>query len=144
MLKHLSQAVIGPPKEEGEVAVISIPADPLDGEFNNVFHKNMCMNFIKELGYDVYDINEALAVAYASNPKTQDENGEDLNMTGITISFGAGGSNGCLCYKGIDTIKFSIPRGGDWIDEQASTVTSLTVSEITAQKEKLSQSGDLD
>ena len=101
----------------------------------------MCINFIKELGYEVYDINEALAVAYATNPKTEDENGDEMNMTGIAISFGAGGTNGCLAYKGIDTIRFSLPKGGDWIDEQASSVTSLTVSEITAQKEKLANAG---
>jgi len=59
MLKHMSQALVGPPKEKGETAVISIPADPISGEFNNVFHASMCENFISELGYNVVSINEA-------------------------------------------------------------------------------------
>ena len=40
MLKFLSQAVVGPVEYEGEVAVISIPSDPISGEFNNIFHTN--------------------------------------------------------------------------------------------------------
>ena len=144
ILKYISQAIIGPPQEEGEVAVISIPADPLSGEFNNVFHRKVCSSFIKELGYNVFDINEALAVAFSSNPTTEDEDGNKLNMTGLSVSFGAGGTNSCLCYKSIDTIRFSIPKGGDWLDQQVSNITSLTVSEVTAQKEKLSIEGKLD
>ena len=144
MLKYMSQGLIGSPKKENEVAVISIPADPVTGEFNNVFHSNMCVNFVKELGYDVYPINEALAVVYATNPTTKDEDGEELNMTGIGISWGAGGTNGCLSYKGQDTIRFAFPMGGDWIDEQTSSICQMTPSEITIYKEKASKEGRFD
>ena len=144
MLKYMSQGIAGKPEKEGEVAVISVPADPVTGEFNNVFHSNMCQNFIKELGYDVYPINEALAVVYATNPVTKDEDGEELNMTGIGISWGAGGTNGCLSYKGQDTIRFSYPNGGDWIDEQTSSICQMTPSEITIYKEKASKDNRLD
>jgi molecular chaperone DnaK (HSP70) len=144
MLKYISQALAGKPAKEGEVAVISVPANPVDDNFNNVFHSNMCQNFIRELGYEVYPINEALAVVYASNPKTTDEDGEVLNMTGIGISWGAGGTNGCLAYKGQETIKFAVPRGGDWIDEETSKICQMSASEVTIAKEKASKEGKLD
>jgi len=143
MLKYMSQEIVGKPKHEGEVAVISVPADPISSEFNNIFHSNMCQNFIRELGYDVYPINEALAVVYSTNPTTIDEDGEELNMTGISISWGAGGTNCCLAYKGKDTIRFSIPRGGDWLDEEVSKICQMTSSEITIAKEKSSKEGSL-
>lgn len=144
ILKHISQSIIGPPKFEGEIAVISIPSDPISGDFNNVFHSNMCVSFVQELGYEVVPINEALAVVYATNPSTKDEDGETLNMTGIGISWGAGGTNGTLAYKGQSTIKFSVPRGGDYIDEQVAGVSGMTASEVTLYKEKISKAEKLD
>lgn len=144
MLKYMSQSLVGKPDYEGEVAVISVPADPISEEFNNVFHSNMCQQFIRELGYEVIPINEALAVVFASNPSTKDEDGQELNMTGIGISWGAGGTNGCLAYKGKDTIRFSLDRGGDWIDQQTSMICNMTQSEVTVAKEKLSKEGKLD
>jgi hypothetical protein len=144
MLKYMSQNLIGKPEYEGEVAVISIPANPMGNEFNNVFHENMCLSFIRELGYDPYPINESLAIAYSSNPSTKDEDGNVLNMTGISCSFGGGGVNASLVFKGQNTFAFSLPKSGDWLDQQVSLVTSLTVSEVTLIKEKLSNEGKLD
>jgi len=144
MLKYMSQKLIGPPEKDGEICVVSIPANPLDGSVSNTFHQDLCLQFISELGYEVYPLTESLAIVFATNPTTKDEYGEELNMTGIGISWGAGGTNGCLAYKGKDTIKFSIARGGDWIDEEVSRVIGLTSSEVTVQKEKKSRLGQLD
>jgi len=144
MLKHMSQSLIGKPKYVGEVAVISVPADPLSGEFNNVFHSNMCQNFIRELGYDVVPINESLSVVYATNPTAKSEDGEELSMTGIGISFGGGGVNGCFSYRGKDTIRFSLDRSGDWIDGQVASISNMSRSEVTVAKENLSKAGTFD
>jgi len=144
MLKYLAQAVIGPPKEKNEIAVVSIPANPLSGEFDNVFHSNMCKSFIEELGYEVHTINEARAVCYSSNPTTKDENGVVLNMTGIGISFGSGGANSCLVFKSSETSSFSIDKCGDWIDKHVASVCNKTTSEVTVYKEKVSKEGKLD
>jgi actin-like ATPase involved in cell morphogenesis len=144
MLKYMIQSLVGKSQYEGEVAVISVPSNPLSGEFNNIFHSNMCQGFIRELGYNVFPINEALSVIYATAPKTKDEDGNDISMTGIGISWGAGGVNGCLAYKGVESIKFSHAQSGDWIDEQVSTVCEATSSEVTVMKEKLSKEKKLD
>jgi hypothetical protein len=138
ILKHMVQGLVGPPKYEGEIAVISVPSSSLDGSVNNTFHTGICESFVRELGYKVISINEALAVVYATNPTTED-NGEKINMTGIAISYGGGGVNICLAYKNKDIIRFSIPKSGDWIDKQVADVTQLSSSQVTIMKEKKSR-----
>lgn len=143
MLKYISQSLLGKPRKQGEICVYGVPADPLDKSHNTTFHSSMCRSFVEELGYEAYPINEALAVIYATNPTVKSED-EEIPMTGIGISFGGGGTNATLAYRGKSTIQFSIPRGGDWIDDQAAGVTSLTTSEITIRKEKYSREEKLD
>lgn len=142
MLKHISQSLMGKPAYEGEVCVVGVPAAPLDGSINTTFHAGMCESFAKELGYDTVTLNEALAVVYATNP-TAEADGEKLLFTGIGMSFGGGGSNGCLAYKGKDTVRLSVPKGGDWIDSEVAKVTSLSSSQVTVFKEKNSMQGVL-
>ena len=145
MLKHISQSLLGKPSYEGEVCVLSVPSAPLDGTINTTFHSSMCESFVKELGYDTVILNEALAVVYATNP-TAEVDGEKLNFTGIGMSFGGGGSNGCVAYKGKDTIRLSVAKGGDWIDSEVSKVTPLSSSQVTVAKEqgvRIGKSNDL-
>lgn len=144
MLRHISQGLLGKPKEDGEICVLGIPSGSLDGKIDATFHASMCEGFVKELGYEAVALNEALAVVYATNPVVETEDEGKLNFTGIGMSFGGGGSNGCVAYKGKDTIRLSVARGGDWIDEQVSSVTSLTSSQVTVTKEKSSREGVLD
>jgi len=143
MLKYMAQGLVGKPEKEGEVCVISIPANPLSGGFNNEFHSKMCQKFIEELGYTVYPIEEFLAVIYATNPQME-EDGEVSNMSGVGISWGAGGTNCGVAYKGQPTVNFALDRGGDWLDAQVATCTSLTSSEACSIKEKSSNEGKLD
>lgn len=138
MLKFMVQNLVGPPKEEGEICFVSVPANPLSGQFNNNFHSMMCQQFIRELGYTVEPIPEFLAVIYASNP-TMEEDGEKIPMTGVGISWGAGGTNCGVAYKRQPTVNFALDKGGDWIDKQIASVTQLTNSEVTVEKEKLSK-----
>ena len=144
MLKHISQGLIGPPQYPGEICVLSIPASSLDGSVKNTFHSSMCEGFISELGYETIPLNEALAVVYATNPSIETEDEGKINFTGIGVSFGGGGSNGCVAFRGKDTIRLSVAKGGDWIDEQVASVTSLTSSQVTVLKEKASREGILD
>jgi len=143
MLKYMLQSLVGKPDKEGEIAVMSIPADPVSGEFNTLFHQNMCLSFIRELGWEVFPIQESLSIIYASAPSTVGDDGEELNMTGLGLSFGAGGVNGCLAMRGTisDQTTFALPISGDWIDESVSSVTQKTSSEIMVLKEKYSKSG---
>jgi len=143
MLKHMIQGLVGKPKYDDEICVISIPSSSLDGTINNAFHAGMCESFMKELGYNVVSINEALAVVYATNP-TIEVDDEKINMTGLGISCGGGGINACLSYKSKDIVRFSIPKSGDWIDQQVASVTQLSSSQVTMIKEKKSREKLLD
>jgi cell division ATPase FtsA len=59
----------------------------------------------------------------------------DSNFTGLGISFGAGMTNVCLAYYAVPVMKFSIARGGDWIDEETANATGETVDKVTSIKE---------
>src|ERR1035437_1988339 len=67
ILRHMLHNLVGKAEKEGEVAAVSIPANPINSDQNNVFHTNMCCQFIKELGYEVIPVNEALSIVFASN-----------------------------------------------------------------------------
>ncbi len=138
MLKHISHSLVGKPKYEGEVCVIGVPSSSLDGSVNNTFHTGMCESFIRELGYNVISINEALAVIYATNPIVEID-GEKVNMSGLGISFGGGGVNLTLAFRGTGVVNFSVPKSGDWIDAQVSSVTQLSSSQVTTIKERKSR-----
>lgn len=116
-------------RDEGLV-IYSVPAQAIDIETPPVlYHKKVFNKIFKSLGYNKgKDINEALAIIYSECEKT--------NFSGIAISFGAGLTNVCCAYKGQPTISFSVSRGGDWIDENASNSIGYTLSRITSIKEK--------
>jgi hypothetical protein len=59
----------------------------------------------------------------------------DNNFTGLGISFGAGMTNVCLAYYAVPVMKFSIARGGDWVDEQTAQATGTPVDKVTSIKE---------
>jgi cell division ATPase FtsA len=59
----------------------------------------------------------------------------DNDFTGLGISFGAGMTNVCLAYYAVPVMKFSIARGGDWVDEQTAQATGTPVDKVTSIKE---------
>jgi hypothetical protein len=59
----------------------------------------------------------------------------DNDFTGLGVSFGAGMTNVCLAYYAVPVMKFSIARGGDWIDEQTAQATGTPVDKVTTMKE---------
>jgi hypothetical protein len=44
-------------------------------------------------------------------------------------------TNVCLSYYAVPVMKFSIARGGDWIDEQTANATGTPVDKVTSIKE---------
>lgn len=129
MIKTLLYNLVGEPIVKDEKLFFSIPADPVDANFSNVYHENVLKTFLKSFGYDAEPINEAFAIVWSEL--------EDDEYTGLTLSFGAGQVNVALSLLGISQKhhQFSIARSGDWIDEQSSTATGLVTSKITAIKE---------
>jgi len=127
MIKLLIQSTIGKARTHGEKCVYSIPADPIEGEFDAVYHKGILKMFLAELGYTSDSIYESEAVVYSELIN------EDL--TGMAISFGAGMVNVCLMNLGEHISSFSIPKSGDWIDHSIAIALDTTDSIAQAEKE---------
>ncbi len=124
----LVEAVLGKPEEKGQLCYYSVPADPVDANFNIVYHSSVIAGALKSLGYSPKPMNEGHAVVFA-------ELG-DKDFTGIGISGGGGMFNICVAYKTIPAISFATSRAGDWIDKNVAHVLGIKVNRATAIKEK--------
>lgn len=127
ILQELIKRIVGEPKVKGEILVFSVPAKPIDAEFDQLFHQDMLKSFIDSLGFDAQPMNEAEALAYSELL--------DEGLTGIAISCGAGMMNIAVLSAGDPVVTFSTSRSGDWVDTQAATATNVTSSIIQQEKE---------
>lgn len=124
----LIDSVVGKTKGENELCYYSIPADPIDADFNIVYHSNVIQGALASLGYIPKSINEGHAVIFSELA--------EQDFTGIGISCGGGMFNVCVSYKTIPAISFSTSRAGDWIDKNVAQVLGIKVNRATAIKEK--------
>lgn len=130
VLSILIENVVGPPLEDGEVCVYSIPAAPLDNPDQDViYHEAVFERILSDLGYDAISGNEALAIIYSECADTM--------FSGIGISFGSGMTNIAMSYKtiSVDDLEFSVQRGGDWIDGSSANSVGSTASKMCMIKE---------
>lgn len=134
MLAILIEALTGRASAPNEICVYSYPADPVDAEFDVVYHHNRIGEILSSLGYKPVPLLEAEALAYS-------ELLEDDDLTGITISCGAGMHNLSVFHIGEPILSFSIAQGGDYIDKRVAQ--QLKIPETAAQAEKESEGLDL-
>jgi hypothetical protein len=127
MIKLITEQVVGEPNYPNERLYFSSPADPIDSDLSTLYHQKTIESFLDDMGYDAEPINEGMSVIYSELA--------DNNFTGLGISFGAGMTNVCLAYYAVPVMKFSVARGGDWIDEQAAQATGTPVDKVTSIKE---------
>ena len=127
ILQELIKRIVGEPRVEKEMLVFSVPAKPIDAEFDQLFHQDMIKSFIDSLGFDAQPMNEGEALAYSELL--------DEGLTGIAVSCGAGMMNVAVLSAGDPVVTFSTSRSGDWVDQQAAIATNLTSSIIQQEKE---------
>lgn len=127
MVELLIKSVVGPPAYKGEIAYFSVPGEPLDADFNVVYHIKMIEGFLQVLDYTPKPINEAHAIILSELAE------EDF--TGLGLSFGGGMVNVCLSFMSVPVFKFSVAKAGDWIDQQVSMAVDETASRVSAIKE---------
>lgn len=127
IIKLIVENVLGNHRHPGETVYYSIPSQPIDADFDVLYHQHIINGFLSGLGYTPKSINEGLAVIYA-------ELAEE-NFTGLGLSFGGGMTNVCVANLSVPVVTFSIARGGDWIDKQVARVVNQPVSAVTAWKE---------
>jgi len=127
MVELLIKSVVGEPNYKGEIVYFSVPGEPLDAEFNIIYHIKTLEGFLKTLGYAPKPIHEGHAVVLSELAE------EDFS--GIGLSFGGGMVNVCLSFMSVPIFKFSVAKAGDWIDQQVAMAVDETASRVSAIKE---------
>lgn len=129
MIKLLIKGLIGEAREENEPCFFTVPAQPMNGQFDIVYHESVVNKFLKDLGYAPEAILEAEAIVFSELI--------DDGLTGMALSFGAGMVNVSLMSLGESILSFSIPKSGDWVDEAvARTDYKLTATLVQQVKEQ--------
>ncbi|MDO8640295.1 MAG: hypothetical protein Q7R33_02025 [Nitrosarchaeum sp.] len=127
MIKTILKNVLGEPEYENELCKFSVPASPIDADYNVIYHENVLKSFIESFGYRAEPLNEARAICFSEL--------DDDGFTGLSLSFGAGMVNLSLSYMGASAVEFSVSRSGDWIDENAARAIGERTTKMTAVKE---------
>jgi hypothetical protein len=125
MLKILIENLLG--KGDNDNLIYSVPAKPIDGGFDIVYHTEMMGTYLGQMGYQAQPVNEAFAIALSELL--------DEGLTGICLSFGAGMVNTTVIHQGDPLIEFSMTRAGDYIDQAAGTALDISPSLIQLEKE---------
>lgn len=128
VIKIIIEKAIGKAKNKGEKCYYSVPAAPVDADFDIVYHENVFNKILSDLGYAPKPLNEAEAIAYSEML--------DDGLTGIAISCGAGMINVSVGIMGVPAVQFSIARSGDWVDQSVATALNMTASKVQTEKEK--------
>jgi hypothetical protein len=126
MLKLLIENLLG--RGEGDTNLVySVPAKPIDGYFDIVYHTEIMGAYLSQMGYKAQPINEAFAIALS----------ELINegLIGICFSFGAGMVNVAVIHHGDPLVEFSMTKAGDYIDIAAGQALDISPSLIQLEKE---------
>jgi hypothetical protein len=124
MLKLLLEGLVG--KGSGKL-VYSVPAAPIEEDFDIEYHTTLLNMFFSELGYSATPINEAFAIGLNELI--------DTGLTGICFSAGAGMGNIALIAQGDPIVTFSTTRSGDYIDKQVGKALAMSASLVQLEKE---------
>jgi len=127
MLKLLLKNILGEPSEDKERLIYSVPANPVDHNFDIVYHTEILNMYFRELGYSPQPINEAFAIALSELL--------DDDLTGVSISFGAGMCNVSVIHQGDPLVDFSVTKSGDYIDQAVAMALDISPSLVQLEKE---------
>jgi len=128
VLTLMIKDLIGDVKDKDVYCSYSIPAEAIDAQRSVTYHEKVFGRILSSIGVNHTPVNEAMAIIYSECSKEQ--------FSGIAISFGAGMANTCIAYKGIEALKFSTARSGDWIDSNVANDLSMIQNRVTNIKEK--------
>jgi len=113
---------------EGQKVFFSVPAPVMGSDAAISYHQASISRMLTDLGYVPTPIAEGLAVVFGELA--------DSNFSGIGISCGSGLCNVCMAVLSVPVISFSVPKAGDFIDNQAALVTGDIALRMRMQKEK--------
>jgi hypothetical protein len=128
ILSRMVHHVLGDRLAKGEHCYYSVPAAPIDDPDQDViYHREVFRKIITEHDYNAHPMNEAMAIIYSQCGNEQ--------FSGLGVSFGSGMCNVALAFHTLETMSFSLARGGDWIDTHAAKAIGSTASNVCSKKE---------
>src|SRR5260370_4296922 len=127
VIKQIAGTLLNQERDNGRRICFSVPGAPVDSPDDLTYHEATIRRVLSDMGYQVTSINEGLAVVLAEL--------EDTNFTGIGISCGGGMCNVRLSYPPMPVFSFSVPKGGDFIDSSAASVSGEGATRGRAIKE---------
>jgi|ADurb_Ile_01_Slu_FD_contig_31_1240545_length_1812_multi_3_in_0_out_0_2 hypothetical protein len=128
VLTMMIKDLIGDVKDVEAYCSYSVPAEAIDESRSVTYHEKVFGRILNSLGVNHTPVNEGAAIVYS---ECQAE-----RFSGIGISFGAGMANCCIMYKGIEVVKFSTARSGDWIDRSVAESLNMVQNRVTSVKER--------
>jgi hypothetical protein len=128
VVRSIIGKLMGTATVEKQKVFFSVPAPAETGETGIPYHQASIGQILTDLGFAPTAIAEGLAVVFG-------ELG-DANFSGIGISCGSGLCNVCLAVLSVPVISFSVPKAGDFIDNQAAMVTGDLAIRLRIQKEQ--------
>jgi len=128
VLTLMVKSLFGNTKNKEVYCSYSIPAEAIDEGRSVTYHEQVFARILSGLGVNYTSVNEAMAIVYSEAAKE--------NFSAMAISFGAGMCNSCLSYKGVDVLKFSTARSGDWVDLNSAESIGVIQNRVTSIKEK--------
>ncbi|MBZ5622234.1 MAG: hypothetical protein LAQ69_26420 [Acidobacteriia bacterium] len=128
VLRAIVGKLLGKAAFAGQKVYFSVPA-PVPNEKSGIaYHEASIRQILTELGFEGTPIEEGLAVVFGELGGS--------NYTGIGISCGSGLCNVCLAVLSVPVISFSVPKAGDFIDNQAAMVTGELATRLRVKKEQ--------
>ena len=128
VVRSIIGKLLGAASVEKQKVFFSIPA-PVEGFDAGIpYHQASISQILTDLGYAPTPIAEGLAVVFGELGAS--------NFSGIGISCGSGLCNVCLAVLSVPVISFSVPKAGDFIDQQAALVTGDLALRLRIQKEQ--------
>jgi len=106
----------------------SVPAEAIDEARSVTYHEKVFGRILSALGVNHSAVNEGMAIIYSECQKER--------FSGVGISFGAGMVNTAVSFKGVEVLKFSTARSGDWIDKSVAESLGMIPNRVTSVKEK--------
>jgi hypothetical protein len=129
VIRRIIGKLLGKAARPGQRVRFSVPTPSVGADSGAVYHQELLFReILGALGYDAAPIDEGLAVVFGELGAS--------NYTGIAISFGSGLSSVCLSVLSMPVISFSVPKGGDYIDRQASIATGESATRLRVHKEQ--------
>ena len=126
MLRAIVESVAGRAQGPG-ICTLSIPAPTIDVEYLIDHHRDVLLQILRELGWQVQLEHEGFCVVLSALETSQ--------FSGIGLSFGGGMVNVSFSFFADELFAFSMQKAGDWVDQVAADASRYSKAEITSMKE---------